>query len=115
MSALNRRLPALLAAVGVLLSAALEVVHYRAHTNPSASSFCTAGPRFDCGTVALSHWSVMLRIPLPLWGVAGFLLLTLLAWARSRWLLPLAAAAALASAALLVIELRSEERRVGNR
>jgi uncharacterized membrane protein len=101
----NRRLPALLAAVGLLLSIALEVVHFRAYVSPSASSFCSAGARFDCTTVALSRWSVLFGVPTPLWGTAAFLAMTLLAWWRSRWLLPLAALTALGSVALLGIEL----------
>lgn len=101
----DRRLPALLAAVGLLFSAALEVVHFRAYVSPSASSFCTAGPKLDCGVVALSRWSVVLGIPVPLWGVAGFMAMTLLAWWGSRWIMPLAVMAALTSAALLGIEL----------
>lgn len=103
----RRRLPALLAAVGVLLSGALERVHFLAHTSPSATSFCTAGPRFDCSTVALSRWSIALGIPVPIWGIAGFLALTFLAWWRSRLLLPLSIAAAAASAVLLGVELAS--------
>lgn len=102
---LRRRLPALLAAVGLLFSGALEVVHFRAHLQPSASSFCTAGAHFDCNVVALSRWSVVFGIPVPLWGVAGFLAMGLLAWWHSRWLLPLSALGALASAALLWVEL----------
>lgn len=104
---LNRRLPALLAAVGVLLSGWLEVVHFRAHTAPSAIGFCSVGPRLDCASVALSPWSVVFGIPVPIWGVSGFLALALLAWWRSRWLLSLSAAAALASLGLLGIEIIS--------
>lgn len=102
---ISRRLPALLAAVGALLSGWLEYVHWTAHTAPSAKSFCSAGPKLDCATVALSRWSVVLGVPVPLWGVAAFMALTLLAWWRSRWLLPLSAAAALASIVLIGIEL----------
>ncbi|HVU02001.1 MAG TPA: vitamin K epoxide reductase family protein [Polyangiaceae bacterium] len=101
----TRRLPVIPAAVGLLFSAALEFVHFRAYTAPSASSFCSVGERFDCASVALSRWSVVAGVPMPIWGVSGFLLLTLLAWFRSKLLLPLSAFAALASVALLGIEL----------
>jgi uncharacterized membrane protein len=96
-----------LAALGLSLSIALERVHFLAYTAPSANSFCSAGPSFDCGAVALSHWSVLLGVPVPVWGIAGFLALTLLAWWQSRWLLPLSALAALSSLVLLGIELFS--------
>src|SRR5882672_3701015 len=102
---MDRRLPALLAAVGLLCSAALELAHYQAYVDPTRASFCSAGAQLDCTTVALSRWSVFVGIPLPLWGVAGFMAIGLLAWWRSRWLLPLSALAALASVVLLAIEL----------
>jgi uncharacterized membrane protein len=100
------RLPAvILALVGLALSLVLEFIHYRAYTAPSAHSFCTVGAALDCTSVALSRWSLVLGVPMPLWGAAGFLALLVAAWQRSRWLLPLSALAALASVALLVIEL----------
>lgn len=94
-----------LAALGLLLSGWLEVVHYRAYTAPSTESFCSVGAKLDCASVALSRFSVFLGVPLPLWGAVGFLALLAAAWLRSRWLLPLAALAALASLGLLGIEL----------
>jgi uncharacterized membrane protein len=105
-SRLHSRWPAVLvAALGLLLSIALEVVHYRSYAAPSASSFCSVGEKLDCASVALSRYSVLLGVPVPLWGVAGFLALLSAAWLRSRWLLPLAALATLASLGLLAIEL----------
>lgn len=103
--ALDRRLPLILAAVGLLFSAALEYVHFKAHVDHAASGFCSAGARLDCNVVALSRWSIFLGIPLPIWGIAAFLAMGILAWFRSRWLLPLALAAAVASLGLLGIEL----------
>jgi uncharacterized membrane protein len=95
----------MVAALGLLLSIALEVVHYRAYTAPSESSFCSVGEKLDCTSVALSHYSVVLGVPMPLWGVAGFMALLAAAYRRSRWLLPLSALAALGCTALLGIEL----------
>jgi uncharacterized membrane protein/predicted DsbA family dithiol-disulfide isomerase len=94
-----------IAAAGFLLCIALEVVHYRAYTAPSSSSFCSVGEALDCASVALSRYAVVLGIPMALWGAAGFLALLTAAWLRSRWLLPLALAATLASLVLLGIEL----------
>lgn len=100
------RWPAVIvAALGLLLCLGLELVHYRAYAAPSASSFCSVGAKLDCVSVALSRYSVLLGVPMPLWGAAGFLALLGAAWLRSRWLLPLAALATLASLVLLGIEL----------
>jgi uncharacterized membrane protein len=103
----DRRLPALLAAVGLLCAVALELVHIRAFEAPNASSFCSAGARLDCNTVALSRWSIVGSVPVPVWGIAGFLAIGLTAWWRSSVFLILSGIAALASAALLGIELFS--------
>jgi uncharacterized membrane protein len=101
----DRRLPVLLAAVGVLFSLILEYVHVRAYTDPSASSFCTIGAKLDCTSVALSPYSAFLGLPLSVWGVLGNLTLGVAAWRRSSWLLPLSGIATIASLALLGIEL----------
>jgi uncharacterized membrane protein/2-hydroxychromene-2-carboxylate isomerase len=93
------------AALGLLLSLWLELVHYRAYTAPSAESFCSVGATLDCASVALSRYSVLGGVPVPLWGCAGFLALLGSAWLRSRWLLPLAAVASLASLAFLGLQL----------
>lgn len=100
------RWPAVIvAALGLLLSLWLELVHYRAYTAPTASSFCSVGEKLDCASVALSRYSVVLGVPLPIWGVAGFLALLVAAWRRSPWLLPLAGLATVSSVALLGVEL----------
>jgi uncharacterized membrane protein len=95
----------IVAALGLLLSLGLELVHYRAYALPTAASFCSVGEKLDCASVALSRYSVLLGVPLPLWGVAGFLSLMAAAWRRSRWLLPLSALATAGSLALLAVEL----------
>lgn len=102
-----RRPTVIVAGLGLLLSVWLEVVHYRAYTAPLSSSFCSVGERFDCASVALSRFSVLFDVPMPIWGIAGFLSLLIAAWQRSRWLLPLAAVASLASVVLFGISLFS--------
>lgn len=94
-----------LSLAGLLLSIALQVVHYRAYTAPNATSFCSLGERLDCASVALSSHSVLLNVPLAAWGVVGFLTIAAAALLGSRWLLPLAVVAAAGSLALLAIEL----------
>ncbi|HEX6275758.1 MAG TPA: vitamin K epoxide reductase family protein [Polyangiaceae bacterium] len=94
-----------LAALGLALSVALAVLHARAYLEPSAETFCAVGGALDCTSVALSRYSVLLGVPVPLWGALGFLAILVAAIRRSRWLLPLSAIAAIASVALLVVEL----------
>jgi uncharacterized membrane protein len=106
-TAFDRRLPAALAAIGLLCAVALEFVHMRAYAAPGAASFCSAGARLDCNTVALSRWSVILGVPMPVWGIAGFLALGLTAWWRSTLFLLLSGIAAGGSAGLLALELAS--------
>ena len=77
----------------------------RAYSAPTAASFCSLGHGLDCTSVALSRYSVLLGLPVPLWGALGFGALAIAAWLRSWWLLPLAGIAAVASVVLLVVEL----------
>jgi uncharacterized membrane protein len=100
----DRRPFLLLGALGLALSLVLEVLHARAYLLPTASSFCAIGARLDCASVALSRFSVVLSVPVPLWGALGFIAILVAAYRRSRWLVPLTAAGALVSLALLVVE-----------
>jgi uncharacterized membrane protein len=93
-----------LGALGLALSLVLEVFHVRAYLVPSASAFCALGERLDCTSVALSRFSVMLGVPVALWGALGFVAILVAAYRRSRWLLVLTGLSALASLALLAIE-----------
>jgi len=102
--ALKRSILLGLAAAGLLLSLALEYLHVRAYAAPTASSICSVGSRLDCTSVALSHYSVLLGLPVPLWGALGFLAIGTAAYRRSWWVLPLTAFAGVASLALLAIE-----------
>jgi uncharacterized membrane protein len=100
-----RRTATALAVLGLVISGALQVLHVRTYLVPSASSFCAVGETFDCNAVTLSRFSVLLGVPLPIWGALGFYGLSLLAWRGVKLLLPLSAAAAAASLALLAEEL----------
>jgi uncharacterized membrane protein len=96
-----------LAAIGFVCSVALEFVHMQAYAAPNVSSFCSAGAKLDCTTVALSRWSIIGNVPVPVWGMAGFLALGLTAWWRSTVFLFLSGFAAVASAGFLALELAS--------
>ena len=102
---MNKTLFVVVAALGFVLSLVLEALHARAYLAPTASSFCAVGEHLDCTTVALSRYSVILGVPVPLWGAAGFLAILGAAQRNARWLLVLSGVAALASLALLVVEL----------
>jgi len=91
------RLPGILAAVGFLLSAILEWIHVQTNVFPAADSYCSFGERLDCVSVAASPYAVVLGLPLPVLGMLGFLSCWLATRARSAWLLPLSAVAALSS------------------
>jgi uncharacterized membrane protein len=92
--------------IGLIASAATEVVHLKTYLDPDATSFCTIGQKLDCTTVSLSRYAVALGVPLPIWGLAGFLAMGIAALKRSWILLPLSAGAAGASVVLLLVELR---------
>lgn len=101
----DRRPFVVLAGLGLALSLALEVLHVRAYLEPTASSFCAVGAHLDCASVALSRYSVVFGVPVPLIGALGFIAILIAALQRSRWLVPLTAVASLASLVLLVVEL----------
>lgn len=90
-----------LAAAGFVVSGVLEYVHAKTYLLPHADSFCSIDATIDCGTVALSRMSVLLGIPLPVWGAAGFLMIGSAIKRRSILTLPLTAFATLASVGLL--------------
>lgn len=92
-----------LAAIAAFACAGLELIHYRAYAAPHGESFCAIGGRLDCHSVALSNYAVLLGVPLPVWGFAGFVSILLAAWQRSRWTLPLALVATLAGIALTLV------------
>jgi uncharacterized membrane protein len=93
-------------AVGLGASVVAQVVHLRTYTVPETSSFCTVARQLDCTTVSLSRWAVAFGVPLPVWGIAGFVAMGIALVRRSWLLLPLSAVGAAASVALLLVEIR---------
>ncbi len=65
---------------GIVVSGYLSVSHYRVYTDIDYSSFCAISKAINCDTVSQSPYSIFLGIPVPIWGVIGyiFLLATLL-------------------------------------
>jgi len=77
---------ALLSLAGVLVSALALQVHYSTVTEP-----CSINERWDCGIVNHSSYSVVFGVPVAAIGIAGYLALGVLAVARRRILLLVAA------------------------
>ncbi len=69
---------ALLALVGIAASALALREHYRTDTSP-----CSINERWDCGIVNHSPYAVLWGVPVATIGIAGYLLLGILA--LKRW------------------------------
>ncbi len=65
---------------GIAVSGYLAVSHYRVYTDIAYSSFCAISKAINCDTVSQSPYSIFFGIPVPIWGIIGyiFLLATLL-------------------------------------
>ena len=76
----------LLALAGAAVSLLALRVHYSTGTEP-----CSINDRWDCGIVNRSSFAVIDRVPVAAIGIAGYLVLAGLAFARQRFLLFLGA------------------------
>ena len=77
-----RYLLALLAIAGVVVSVLALRVHYSTETAP-----CSINEKWDCGIVNHSPYAVIGGVPVAAIGVAGYLLIGILALLRRRGLL----------------------------
>jgi uncharacterized membrane protein len=80
-----------LALAGIVVASLALREHYRMGTSP-----CSINDRWDCGTVNKSPYAVMVRIPVAVIGIAGYMLLGLLAGINARKALLIAAVIGLA-------------------
>lgn len=80
----------LLAVVGLVSSALALREHYRTDTSP-----CSINERWDCGIVNHSPYAVIAGVPVANIGIAGYLLLAVLAFRKSYRLMLVCAVAAL--------------------
>jgi len=85
-----------LTVVGIVASSLALREHYR--TDPSP---CSINERWDCGIVNHSPYAVLYGIPVAVIGIAGYLLLSALAFTRSYRVMLVAALAGLAFALYL--------------
>jgi vitamin-K-epoxide reductase (warfarin-sensitive) len=74
-----------LAVAGIAASSLALREHYRTDTSP-----CSINERWDCGIVNHSPYAMFHGIPVAVIGIAGYLLLAVLAfWKAYPWMLPL--------------------------
>ena len=74
-----------LAALGLADSIYLSLSHYRAYTDMGYKSFCAISKAINCDTVSQSAYSILLNLPVPVWGIFGYaFLLTCLLGAGSK-------------------------------
>jgi len=92
-----------LALAGIVISAMALRIHYSTATEP-----CSINEHWDCGIVNHSSYSEVAHIPVAAVGIAGYLLLAILAFLRRRILFSSAAIVGLAFA----LHLSSVERYV---
>jgi len=71
-----------LAISGLIDSIYLAISHYRVYMDIGYRSFCSISKSVNCDTVSQSTYSILLGLPVPVWGIIGYLfLITLLFFA----------------------------------
>jgi len=91
-----RYLIVLLALGGIVVSSLALKVHYDTGSEP-----CSINDKWDCGVVNHSPYAVLYGVPVAAIGIAGYLLIAVLAFLRTRGWLLLAALVGLAFALYL--------------
>jgi uncharacterized membrane protein/protein-disulfide isomerase len=99
-----------LALIGLLFSAYLSYSHYRVYTDITYSSLCAVSRAINCDTVSQSPYSIFLGLPVPVWGVTGYVGMSLLllstivpgAVPKRGWTLAMLAAAGFSAASLFL-------------
>jgi vitamin-K-epoxide reductase (warfarin-sensitive) len=76
----------LLAVVGIAVSSLALREHYRTDASP-----CSINERWDCGIVNHSPYAVLFGVPVAVIGIAGYLLLGILAFQKAYRLMLVAA------------------------
>ena len=66
-----------LALAGLANAIYLSVSHYRVYIDPAYESFCAISKAVNCDTVSQSPYSIFLGVPVPVWGVIGFVFVLL--------------------------------------
>lgn len=72
-----------IALAGLATSVYLAISHYRVYTDMGYKSFCAVSKAINCDTVSQSLFSIFLNVPVPVWGIVGylfFILMLFFAW-----------------------------------
>lgn len=62
-----------IAMAGLADAVYLAISHYRVYTDVGYKSFCAISKSINCDTVSQSPFSIFLDVPVPIWGIAGYL------------------------------------------
>lgn len=73
-----------LASAGLANSIYLAISHYRVYTDMAYKSFCAISRDINCDTVSQSPFSIFLNVPVPIWGIVGYILFLVLLFANRR-------------------------------
>lgn len=65
----------LLILCGILISGYLFISHYKVYTDIGYASFCAISKAINCDTVSQSPYSIFWGVPVPIWGVVGYVFL----------------------------------------
>lgn len=68
----------LIAMIGFFDACYLAVSHYRVYTDMEYQSFCAISRAFNCDTVSQSPYSILIGVPVPVWGIIGYAVVILL-------------------------------------
>ena len=68
----------LICLVGLIDAAYLAVSHFRVYTDIDYRSFCAISKAINCDTVSQSSYSIFLNVPVPVWGVFGYIVVFLI-------------------------------------
>ena len=69
----------LLGLAGLASSIYLSISHYRVYTDIGYRSFCAISKAINCDTVSQSSYSILMKVPVPIWGIFGYFLFSLVA------------------------------------
>jgi uncharacterized membrane protein/predicted DsbA family dithiol-disulfide isomerase len=64
---------AVLALAGLADAVYLAISHYRVYADMGYKSFCAVSKAINCDTVSQSPFSIFLHVPVPVWGIVGYL------------------------------------------
>lgn len=67
-----------IAVIGLITTIYLSISHYRVYTDIEYKSFCAITKAINCDTVSQSPYSVVLNVPVAIWGLIGYVFIIIL-------------------------------------